>query len=149
MSTLHGIELVPASVDVSATFDDAARALAESRLPAIAVVDGDRVVGLFTDEELLLGVSPRYLDELRHTAFLEGELPSLRERVTAVRAEPVRAHMRKPVAIELDTSSLHAAERFVHCEEGAIAVVDADDRFVGMLSRAEFAYAMLRRLSET
>lgn len=149
MSTLHDIELVPASVDVSATFDEAARALSESRLPALAVLDEGRVVGLFTDEELLLGVSPKYLDELRHTAFLETELPSLREHAAAVRAEPVRKHMRKPITVELDSSSLHAAERFVHCDEGAIAVVDDDGRFVGMLSRAEFAYAMLRRLTES
>ena len=149
MSTLHDIELVPASVEVSATFDEAARALSESRLPALAVLDGNRVVGLFTDEELLLGVSPKYLDELRHTAFLETELPSLREHAAAVRAEPVRKHMRKPITVELDSSSLHAAERFVHCDEGAIAVVDDDGRFVGMLSRAEFADAMLRRLTES
>ena len=149
MSTLHDIELVPASVDVSATFDEAARALSESRLPTLAVLDEGRVVGLFTDEELLLGVSPKYLDELRHTAFLETELPSLREHAAAVRAEPVRKHMRKPITVELDSSSLHAAERFVHCDEGAIAVVDDDGRFVGMLSRAEFAYAMLRRLTES
>ncbi|HSO02705.1 MAG TPA: CBS domain-containing protein [Gaiellaceae bacterium] len=149
MSTLHDIELVPASVDVSATFDEAARTLSESRVPALAVLDEGRVVGLFTDEELLLGVSPKYLDELRHTAFLETELPSLREHAAAVRAEPVRMHMRKPITVELDSSSLHAAERFVHCDEGAIAVVDDDGRFVGMLSKAEFAYAMLRRLTES
>lgn len=149
MSTLHEIELVQASVDVSATFDEAARTLSENRLPALAVLEEGRVVGLFTDEDVLLGVSPKYLDELRHTAFLETELPSLREHAAAVRAEPVRRHMRKPITVELDSSSLHAAERFVHCDEGAIAVVDDDGRFVGMLSRAEFAYAMLRRLTES
>jgi CBS domain-containing protein len=147
VSTLHGIELVQASVQSDATFDDAARALSDSRLPAVAVVEGGKVVGLFTDEELLLGVSPRYLDELRHTAFLEGELP-LAAAAAAVRADPVRKHMRKPITLEVDSSSLHAAERFVHCEEGALAVVDEGGRFLGMLSRTEFAYAMLRRLSE-
>ena len=148
MSTLHGIPLVQASVDAGATFAEAAQALSESRLAALAVVEGGRVVGLFTDEELLLGVSPRYLDELKHTAFLETELPSLRERAQAVRAEPVRKHMRKPVTIELDGSSTHAAERFVHCDEGALPVVDGDDRFVGMLSRTDFAHALLERLSQ-
>jgi CBS domain-containing protein len=148
MSTLHDIALVDASVDVSATFADAARALSASRLAALAVVDEGRVVGLFTDEELLLGVSPRYLDELRHTAFLETELPSLRERAREVREEPVSKHMRKAVTIELEGSSMHAAERFVHCDEGALPVVDEDDRFVGMLSRTEFAHALLKRLSE-
>jgi CBS domain-containing protein len=149
VSSLHGIDLVSVSVDVSATFGDAARALSESRVPALAVLEHGKVVGLFTDEELLLGISPRYLDELRHTAFLETELPSLRERAESVRGEPVRKHMRKPITVEIDSSSLHAAERFVHCDEGAIAVVDDGGGFVGMLSRAEFAYAMLRRLTET
>jgi len=147
VSTLHDIALVDASVDASGTFADAARALSASRLSALAVVEQGRVVGLFTDEELLLGISPRYLDELRHTAFLETELPSLRERAREVREEPVRKHMRKPVTIELEGGSMHAAERFVHCDEGALPVVDDDDRFVGMLSRTEFAHALLKRLS--
>jgi len=147
-STLHDIALVDVSVDASATFGDAARALSESRLSALAVIEAGRVVGLFTDEELLLGVSPRYLDELRHTAFLETDLPSLRERARAVREEPVRKHMRKAVTIELESSSMHAVERFVHCDEGALPVVDGENRFVGMLSRTEFAHALLKRLSE-
>jgi CBS domain-containing protein len=147
MSSLHGIELVPASVEVSATFGEAARVLSETNVPALAVLEGERVVGLFTDEEVLLGVSPKYLGELHHTAFLEAELPSLRERAEVVRTEPVRKHMRKPITVKLHSSTFHAAERFVHCDEGALAVVDGH-RFIGMLSRAEFAYAMLRRLTE-
>jgi CBS domain-containing protein len=148
VSTLHGIELVPASVSADASFAEAARSLSEHRLPAVAVLEGARVIGLFTEEEVLRGLFPEYLDELRHTAFLESEPPSLAARARQVRDQPVRRHMRKPIAIELDASTLHAAERFVHCDEGAIAVVAADGSFVGMLSRAEFAYAMLRRLSE-
>ena len=148
MSSLHDIELVDASVVASATFEEAARALSDSRLGALAVIDAGRVVGLFTDEELLRGVYPQYLGELRHTAFLDSEVPSLRERVQAVRRDPVRQHMRKPLTIELEGSSLHAAERFVHCDESAVAVVDENGRFVGMLSRTEFAHAMLRRHSE-
>lgn len=146
-TTLHGIELVAASVASSDTFADAARALRDSRLSAIAVLEDDRVVGLFTDEELLLGVSPGYLGELRHTKFVETELPELRERASAVRGEPVTKHMREPTTIELEAGSLHAAERFVHCDLSALPVVNDDDRFVGMLSRAEFAHALLKRLA--
>ncbi len=149
MSTLHDIPLVEASVPASATFAEAAHTLGESKLSGLAVLDGDRVVGLFTDEELLLGISPPYLNDLKHTAFLERELPSLRERAKAVAGEPVMKHMRKPTTIELDGSSLHAAERFVHSDEGALPVVDDDDRFVGMLSRTVFAHTLLKRLAET
>ena len=146
-TTLHGIPLVDACVAPTATFAEAARVLSERRLPALAVVEDGRVVGVFTDEELLLGISPRYLDELRHTAFVETELPSLRDRATEVAGEPVREHMRKPTTIELEAGSLHAAERFVHCDESALPVVDDENNFVGMLSRTEFAHALLKRLA--
>lgn len=147
--TLREITLAPGSVPASATFREAATTLRESRLPAIAVVDQDgRVVGLFTDVDLLRGLFPAYLGELRHTAFLPDDPYAMARRATEVAAEPVTGHARKPHELELDTSSAHAAERFLHCEEGALPVVD-HGRFVGMLPRAEFALAMLRRRTES
>ena len=145
---INGITLVDASVAASATFEQAARALSDNRLSSIAVVDEGRVVGLFTDEELLLGISPGYLDELRHTAFLEPDLPALRHSAAGARHESIRRHMREPVTVQRDGSVFHAAERFVHTDEAAIAVVDDEERFVGMLSRTELAHALLRRLLE-
>jgi CBS domain-containing protein len=147
MKTIADLTLVPVSVDASASFEEAARLLSENRLASVAVLDRGKVVGLFTDEELLLGISPRYLDELKHTAFLEAELPSLRDRAEAVRAEPVRKHMRKPVTVQLDAGALHAVERFVHTDEAALAVVDDDGTFHGMLERTELAHALLRHLT--
>ncbi len=146
MDGISEISLFNASVDASATFEEAARALSDNRLSSIAVVEHRRVVGLFTDEELLLGISPGYLDELTHTAFLEPDLTALRDRAAEVRHEPVREHMRKPVTVQHDGSVFHAAERFVHTDEAAIAVVDENEHFVGMLSRTELAHALLRRL---
>jgi len=147
MQRIGDLTLVQASVDAGATFEEAARVLSENRLASVAVVEHGRVVGLFTDEELLLGVSPRYLDDLRHTAFLEAELPSLRERAQAVRGEPVRDHMRKAVTVHAGATAVHAAERFVHSDEAAVAVVDDEGRLLGMLERTEFAHALLRRLT--
>jgi CBS domain-containing protein len=146
MDGIREISLVDASVEASATFEQAARILSDNRLASVAVVERGRVVGLFTDEELLLGLSPRYLDELKHTAFLEPDLASLRDRAEEVRHEPVRQHMRKPVTVRQDGSVFHAAERFVHTDEAAIAVVGEQEQFVGMLSRTELAHALLRRL---
>lgn len=147
--SLRDITLVPASVPETATFREAATALRESGLPAIAVLDADqRVVGLFTDVDLLRGLFPAYLGDLRHTAFLPDDPDTLTRRAHEATTEPVLQHSRRPLELELETSATHAAERFLHCEEGAIPVVE-DGRFVGMLPRAEFALAMLRRRTET
>lgn len=147
--TLREITLVPASVPQSATFREAATVLRESGLPTIAVLAADgSVVGLFTDVDLLRGLFPTYLGELRHTAFLPDDPDALTRRAHEVASEPVTRHSRPPLMLELDTSATHAAERFLHCEEAAIPVVE-NGRFVGMLPRAEFAVAMLRRRTGT
>jgi len=56
----------------------------------------------------------------------------------------VEKHMRPPVTLDEDSSAIHAAERFLHCDFGALPVV-RNGRFVGMLGRAEFCRAVLRR----
>jgi CBS domain-containing protein len=147
--TLRDITLVPASVPESATFREAASVLRESGLPAIAVTNREgRVVGLFTDIDLLRGLFPAYLGELRHTAFLPDDPDGLTRRAHEAAAEPVTEHSRRPLELDVETSATHAAERFLHCDEGALPVVE-HGRFVGMLPRAEFAVAMLRRRTET
>lgn len=149
MSTLEGITLVEASVPETASFREAATVLRDSGVPAIAVLDArGKVTGLFTSVEMLDGLFPQYLRELRHTAFAKDDPQLLADRAAAADTEPVTQHMRKPVVLDLDTSSLHAAERFMHTDVPAVAVVSGE-RFVGMLARAEFALAMLRRLTGT
>jgi CBS domain-containing protein len=148
VSTLRDIALVQASVPATATFGDAARALSEHRLPAIAVVEDGRVVGLFTDVDLLRGLFPAYLGELRHTAFLDDDPGALAARAAECRREPITRHMRRDVELlDVETSATHAAERFLHSPEAALPVVE-NGRYLGMLPRAEFAFAMLRRLTE-
>ena len=148
--SLRDITLVPASVPVTATFREAANVLRESGMPAIAVLGkGGKVEGLFTDVDLLRGLFPAYLAELKHTAFVPEDDDSLAQRALAAADEPVTEHMGKPQELEVETSTAHAAERFLHCEEGALPVVDENDRFVGMLPRGEFALAMLRRRTGT
>jgi len=140
--TLREMPLVDASVGRSATFLDAARALTEHGVAAVAVVEDGRVVGMFTDDDLLRGLFPRYLEQLRHTAFLEREPSALGARLDAAAAEPVTAHMREPVVVDVETAAVHVAERFLHCDWGAVAVVERG-RFLGMLPQLEFARAVM------
>jgi CBS domain-containing protein len=146
MALLRDMQLIPVSVGSDAGFLQAARALLAAHSSAIAVVDDrDRVVGLFTDDDLLRGLFPQYLGELRHTAFLVNEGQALRASIEAAAAEPVARYMREPVTVEIDASAAHVVERFLHTPWGAIAVVDAG-RFVGMVGQLEFTDRLMQQL---
>jgi CBS domain-containing protein len=148
---LGEIELVDASVARTASVAEAARVLLASGVSAIAVVDADgRVVGLFTDDDVLRALLPGYVRELRHTAFLESEeaVDALAAAAETGSAETVERHMREPVTVDLRTSAIHVAERFLHAPWGALAVVDSD-RFVGMVDQLDFVRALMRRLGLT
>ena len=148
MRAIDETTLVDASVPADATFLDAARVLAKHELAAVAVVDADRrVVGMFTQDDLLAGVFPRYLNELRHTKFLEEESDALAARLGEAAHDPVTRHMRDAATVELRASAAHVAERFLHCDAGALAVVEGE-RFAGMVDQAEFCRALLRHVGE-
>ena len=144
MTTLRELALDRVSVPATATLEEAAVALRESGLSAIAVLDGERVVGVFSDLDVLRGIFPAYLAELRHTAFLEDDVEALEARARAMSTTLCSRLMREPHALDADASPTHAAERFLHGVDGAIPVVE-QGRFLGMLSRAELARAMLSR----
>jgi CBS domain-containing protein len=145
---LGEIELVDASVARSASVAEAARTLLRSGISAIAVVDAEaRVVGLFTDDDVLRGILPGYVRDLRHTAFLETEeaVSALAAGADKLGAETVERHMREPITVDMRTSAIHVAERFLHAPWGALAVVE-NERFVGMVDQLVFVGALMRRL---
>ena len=143
MPTLAEIGLVRAAVPRAATFADAAEVLSESGVAMIAVVDErEEVVGMFGGEELLRGLFPRYLDELRHTAFARDDIAGLLRRANEAQAEPVERYMRDAVTVEADASATHVAERFLHCGLPTLAVV-RERRFEGVVDRVRFARAMI------
>jgi CBS domain-containing protein len=140
---LSDTPLVDASVPRSGTFSDAAGVLLERGLAAVAVLDEERrVVGLFTNDDLLRGLFPRYLGELRHTAFLEETPSALEARLGQAAAEPVTEHMHAAVTVDVATAPIHVAEKFLHCEWGALAVVEGT-RFLGMLDQLTFCRAVM------
>lgn len=146
MALLSDMQLISVSVGADAGFLHAARTLLATHSSAIAVVDrDDRVVGLFTDDDLLRGLFPQYLGELRHTAFLVNEGEALRASIEAAAAEPVSRYMREPVTVAIDASDAHVVERFLHTPWGAIAVVE-NGRFVGIVGQLEFTERLMERL---
>lgn len=147
-SILEAMELVDAAVSRDATYAEASRVLAASEAPTVALLDDDRkVVGLFGIEQALRGCMPGYLLELRHTAFAHDDLDSLAERAREVWPEPVAKHAVDPVTVDLRASAVHVAEIFLHEGIAGVAVVESE-RYVGMLGRAAFARALIRRAEE-
>ena len=145
MPAIRDFPLVPASVPATASFRDAARELAAATVGAVAVLEGDAVVGLFTQDDLIGGLFPPYLEELRHSAFLKDDPDALRRSAWTTLDAPVVEHMREPVLVDAEASASHAAERFLHCEWGALAVVD-DGRFLGMLTQLELVRSLAQEL---
>jgi CBS domain-containing protein len=135
---LRDLPLADAWVSSDATLLDASRTLATQGVAAVAVLRPDRTVeGLFTDDDVLRGIFPPYIDELHHTAFAGDVGEVVESQLGRSGGEPVRKYMRRPITVELETSGLHVAERFLHCPWGAVAVVDGG-RFVGMLAQVDF-----------
>ena len=146
MAILRDMQLLPVSVRADTGFSDAARALLAAPSSAIAVLDGaERVIGLFTDDDLLRGLFPRYLSELHHTAFLVDEEQQLSASIEAAAGEPVSRYMRDAVTVEIDASAAHVVERFLHTPWGAMAVVEAG-RFVGIVGQLEFTARLIEQL---
>jgi len=143
---LHDLELTASCVLARASVAEASIALARSELSAVAVVDErERVVGLFTEDELLRSLFPAYLEHLHHTAAAPDDPAVLRRRAGEAAAAPVAEQMREPLTVELDSSMTHLAEVFLHCDATAVAVV-ADGRFRGMLSQTRFARYVVEEL---
>ena len=148
MTILRETKLADASVPRTASFLDAARALFTSGVSAIAVLDDERrVVGLFVDDDLLRGLFPGYIAELRHTAFLQRETDALAARLEKASSDRIDKHMRSPITVDVESSAAHVAERFLHCPWGAVAVVEGE-RFVGMLDQLEFVEVLMQRLEK-
>lgn len=146
MTLLREIRLLPVSVRGDATFLEAARLLLEAHTSALAVLDADdHVIGMFTDDDLLRGLFPRYLDELHHTAFLADRDEVLQASIQAAAGEPCSRYMRQAETVDVNAGAAHVVERFLHTPWGALAVVDGG-RFVGMVGQLEFTERLMGRL---
>ena len=128
------------------TVEAATRALLQTDLPALPVVDGrERLVGIFGERELLEAVFPGYLKELRHAGFVHRGLDEVFEKRDESRAEPVRVHMNtEHASVDRDFSDLSVAEIFLHHRVLLVPVTD-DGRVVGVITRADFFRSVAER----
>jgi CBS domain-containing protein len=132
---LRDAPLIHASDSVS----DATRAVLDSGLPALPVVDDDeRLVGIFGEREFLGAVFPGYLKELKYAGFVKRSLEDALEKRRECRTEPVSKYMNtEHIDVGGDYSDAEVAETFLHHRVLLVPVVDMG-RVVGVVTRSDF-----------
>jgi CBS domain-containing protein len=128
------------------TVVEAARALLESDLPALPVLDGrGRLAGIFGEREFLTAVFPGYVRELKSAVFVRRSLDEALEKREECRSETIAQHMNtEHVDVDKDFSDLSVAEIFLHHRVLLVPVTD-DGRVVGVITRADFFRSVAER----
>jgi CBS domain-containing protein len=122
-----------------ATVEEAVRAILESGLPALPVVDArGRPVGVFGEREFLAALFPGYVGELRFAGFVRKSLDEALEKRATCRTEPVSKHMNTDhVEVPEDASDLQVAETFLH-HRVRILPVRGQEGLKGVITRNDF-----------
>lgn len=131
-------EVVTVSPETS--FREAVRLLEERRIDALPVLEGDRVVGMIAESDLLLK------EELVDLPAGGTGLPWQRRRDRSrAGARLVREAMsRAPATISPD-ATLSAAARLMHRRRvGGLPVVEGDRRLVGIVTRSDLLKVFMR-----
>jgi CBS domain-containing protein len=133
-------------VRASDTVAEATRAVLDSRLPALPVVDDrDKLVGIFGEREVLGAVFPAYLKELKYAGFVKRSLEDALEKRRECRAESVSAYMNtEHIDVGGDFSDAQVAEIFLHHRVLVVPVVD-DGKVVGVITRSDFFRSVAER----
>jgi predicted transcriptional regulator len=137
-------------VRADASIADAVRAVLDSRLPALLVVDErDRLRGIFGEREFMNALFPGYLQELRTAGFVPRALEDALEKRAGCRVEPVHRYMNtEHIDVGTDFSDAQVAEIFLHHRVLLVPVVD-QRRVVGVITRSEFFRALAERFLAT
>jgi CBS domain-containing protein len=128
------------------TVADATRAVLESDLPALPVLDErGRLAGIYGEREFLGAVFPGYVRELKSAVFVRRSLDEALEKREECRSEAIAKHMNtEHVHVERDFSDLSVAEIFLHHRVLLVPVTD-HGRVVGVITRADFFRSVAER----
>jgi CBS domain-containing protein len=132
-------------VEADATVADATRAVLDSDLPALPVVDGGRLLGIFGEREFLGAVFPGYLKELKYAGFVKRSLEDALEKRLSCRDEPVRGYVNtEHVDVGADYSDAEVAETFLHHRVLLVPVTE-NGHVIGVITRSDFFRSVAER----
>jgi CBS domain-containing protein len=129
-----------------ATIADAVRALLDSHLPALPVVDErDRLRGIFGEREFMNALFPGYLNLLGSAGFVPRALEDALEKRAGCSVEPVSNFMNtEHIDVGADFSDAQVAEIFLHHRVLLVPVTDKR-RVTGVITRSDFFRALAER----
>jgi CBS domain-containing protein len=132
-----------ATVQVGAPFKEVARLLAERKISAVPVLDGDgKLAGIVSEADLLR--KEQYHEDAMRTRRRFG---SRRERVFRAKARGDFAGdvMTTPaITVGPETTVVEAAKLMIEQDVKRLPVVDSDGCLVGIVSRADLLWVFLR-----
>ena len=129
---------------------DATRAVLDSGLPALPVVDEqERFAGIFGEREFLGAVFPGYLKELKYAGFVTRSLEDALEKRRDCATEAVRGYMNtEHIDVDGDFSDAQVAEIFLHHRVLLVPVVDSGS-VTGVITRSDFFRSVAERFLAT
>jgi CBS domain-containing protein len=131
---------------VGDTVGQAVRALLETELPALPVVDKNECLhGIFGEREFLAAVFPGYLDILKYAGFVKKDLESALKKRRECTGEAVGGYANtEHVDVGTDFSDSQVAETFLHHRVLLLPVTD-DGKVVGVITRSDFFRSVAER----
>ena len=139
----------PVTIAPGADLESLLHVLRENELPGVPVVEGDRLVGIVTESDLVLQSDdadlhlPHYFQLFGGVVFLE-PLQHFEDRLRKAFADKVSEMMSTDVeTISPDESVHEAARRISRSGHNRLPVVDGD-RLVGVITRVDALEALTR-----
>lgn len=131
----------PVTVSPETSVTDASRLMVEHRIGSLPVVEGDAVVGIVTESDLIVQDAkvhfPTYLDLLGGYVFAPGSTDrfeqSLRKAVGASVADVMTPH---PITVTPEATVEDVSTLLVERDVGSVLVLD-DDKLVGVVSKSD------------
>ena len=143
------MERDPVTIAPDADLETLLRMLRENELPGLPVVDGDRLVGIVTESDLVLQGDdtslhlPHYFQLFGGVVFLE-PLQHLEDRIRKAFANSVSDMMTTDVETISPDATVHEAARMISSSGHNRVPVVEGDRLVGVVTRVDALEALTR-----
>jgi CBS domain-containing protein len=143
------MERDPMTIAPDADLETLLRMLRENELPGLPVVDGDRLVGIVTESDLVLQGDdtslhlPHYFQLFGGVVFLE-PLPQLEDRIRKAFANRVSDMMTTDVETISPDATVHEAARMISSSGHNRVPVVEGRRLVGVITRVDALEALTR-----